>query len=120
VGTEGAAGRHQAFHGSKFIRSSRISTAIPHECLASLPEKHLDGALKMHEFLQAQDRAQVMDEMFRDIQTLSEGANRLSLIRELLAEVDNADDFPGREKARAFLADLSREMKKLIRLNKVV
>jgi len=89
--------------------------------LASLPEKHYEGALLLGDFLQAQEKDQLLDELLSDLQTLEQARNRLSLIHALLSEIDNEseEDLPGKRKIRATLADLSLELKRLIRLNRV-
>ena len=87
--------------------------------MASLHPKHYDGVLLLADFLQAQEQGQLLDQLFRDIETLDQASNRLSLIRALLEQVDNEGAFEGKEAARAALADLSLEVKRLIRLNQV-
>ena len=89
--------------------------------LASLPEKHYQGALLLDDFLQAQGKDEILDELLSGLQTLDQAQRRLSLIHGLLSEIDDEDEesFPGKAKARAALADLSLDLKKLIRLNGV-
>ena len=87
--------------------------------MASLNPMHHKGALSLGDYLQAQGGSANLDELFRDIVTLDEASNRLDLIRTLLEQVDNEEDFEGKREARAALADLSLEAKKLIRLNTV-
>ena len=87
--------------------------------MAALNPMHHKGALSLGDYLQAQGGSANLDQLFRDIVTLDEASNRLDLIRTLLEQVDNEEDFEGKREARAALADLSLEVKKLIRLNTV-
>jgi len=87
--------------------------------LASLQQKHYEGALLLGDFLQLKGQDQILDELLSDLQTLEQAQRRLSLIHALLAEIDNEseEDLPGKKKIRATLADLSLELKRTIRLN---
>ena len=87
--------------------------------MASLHPKHHEGCLMLGDFLQAQEQGRLLEELLADVETLQQAADRLNLIRSLLATIDDEKEFPGKQKARAALADLSLELKKLIRLNQV-
>ncbi len=90
--------------------------------LASLPEKHYEGALLLADYLLSQEQGESMlSDLFQDIATLDEARNRLSLITALLEQIDNEDSpkfQKAKKAARAALADLSLELKKVIRLNR--
>ena len=105
--------------GSKLLRSQENFSAEKVNLLASLSEKHYQGTLVLGDFLQAQGKDEILDELLSDLQTLDQAQRRLSLIHGLLSEIDDEDEesFPGKAKARAALADLSLDLKKLIRLN---
>jgi len=105
--------------GSKLLRSQENFSAERVNLLASLPEKHYEGALLLGDFLQAQGKDEILDELLSDLQTLDQAQRRLSLIHGLLSEIDDEDEesFPGKKKIRATLADLSLDLKKTIRLN---
>ncbi len=107
--------------GSKLLRSQENFSAERVNLLASLSEKHYQGTLLLGDFLQAQGKDEILDELLSDLQNLDQAQRRLSLIHALLLEIDNEseEDLPGKKKIRAALADLSLELKKTIRLNSV-
>ena len=88
--------------------------------MSNVQPKHAEGLMVLCEHLfQAQEGELKVDELFQDIETLDQASHRLNLIRGLLEQIDDEEDFPGKQKARAALADLSLELKRLIRLNRV-
>jgi len=80
---------------------------------AMVPQIHANGLMVITERLLQGQQEQVVDQLFEDIQTLEQATARLHLIRALLQEIDDGPDFRGKNAARAALADLSIEVKKI-------
>jgi len=80
---------------------------------AMVPHKHANGLMVITERLLQAQQEKVVDELFEDIQTLEQATARLHLIRALLLEIDDGPEFRGKNAARAALADLSIEVKKI-------
>jgi len=80
---------------------------------ARVEPKHANGLMIMTERLLQAQQEQVVDELFENIVTLEQATNRLHLIRALLLEIDDGPEFRGKNAARAALADLSIEVKKI-------
>ncbi len=56
----------------------------------------------------------ILDSLFRDITSTDALTRRLSLIRELIGELDAAEDFPGKAESRNMLAGLSVKLKSML------